>query len=217
MNTDDMFERWAGEEKVAEIADRIRDDLDSLSSIARERAGVTHTEQVPISDEESPFGPDSEPPPVTKSGGFGDVKLKGGKQKFNARKHYPRAKEMLTELWPGSMVFTVDGFKAGYGGTLVSTDLLGFIDIAGITANGAWIACNVTTTASMQAHLRDYTSPTNTHGQAKTPVVDLLENYLRNRGVFYIFGFEKVGRFWEHKVLKVTQELLDETKARKRK
>lgn len=187
------------------------------AQIARERACVRHKEAVQIPDEESPFGPDSEPPPATKKGGFGHATLKGGKSKFNARAHYPRAKAALEALHPGSMVFTVDGFKAGFGGMLVSTDLLGFLDIAGITEGGKWIGCNVTTTASIQAHLRDYTSLANTHGQARTPVVQLLEGYLARGGVFYIIGFEKVGTRWQSEIVTVTQEMLEAVKARKRK
>lgn len=138
---------------------------------------------------------------------------KGGKKE----NHHARAKTLLTKMHPGCQLYVCEKRVTVYSGRVVTVDQWGFLDLCGITAKGAWIGANVTTKAAMAKHMQDYTDPTNTHGQGQVKVIDLLEGYLARHGIFYIIGYEQVGRFWEATVWTVDQSLIDQYKARKRK
>jgi hypothetical protein len=153
-------------------------------------------------------------PDPAPSGGFGKVQgLKG--RRFNKRDLYNHAKRALAEMHPGKY-WTCDYKEITYTGQMVAKDMLGFMDVCGITTEGKWVACNVTTRDGIKPHLREYTNPKKTHGQAKIPVIVHLREYLAHGGEFYIVGFYKEGRLWKHETVRVTNDLLREYEARKR-
>lgn len=160
-----------------------------------------------------------EPEPVDEFGSVSGAQhaFKNTDKKQKQPNHHDRAMKLLTEMHPGCLLYVCEKRVTLWSGQVVKVDQWGFGDICGITSKGGWLMANVTTTAAMGAHMRDYTNPTNTHGQAKRPVVDILEQYLALRGVFYIIGFHKAGHRWEPTVWTVDQAMIDAFKARKRR
>jgi hypothetical protein len=166
---------------------------------------------------DDPFGEDvatSNLPPAAVTG-YGKVSgIKNTGSPWKAREHYPRVRKLLAETH-GGFFWNCDRKIMTYSGSMVDQDLLGFMDIQGVSG-GRFIACNVTTQASIKAHLRDYTDPRNTYGQGKLSVYSLLLEFLGNGGEFWIYGGHKEGARWQYETVKVTPELLAEYVARKR-
>jgi hypothetical protein len=140
------------------------------------------------------------------------------------REHYPRVIKALRDgSVPSEIAFCAGGFfwkcdykEIIYTGQPVSKDILGFMDIQGLKA-GRFIGLNITSKASMGTHISDYVGK-KTHGQAKVRVEVLLREFLANGGVFLIAGYHRPGTSgkWLYEWLRVTPELLDKYKARKR-
>jgi hypothetical protein len=151
-------------------------------------------------------------------------KLEAPKQKFDATQHYERAMKMLRTLRPGKY-WKADYIQPvwSYGcdvPALVSKDMLGFADVLGICPpNGHAVAGQITTRASMGAHLRKYTNPSETHGQAKIPIEFHLREFLQCGGEFILLGFFKDdgSRFWRVEIVLVSEALLDIYVSRKRR
>lgn len=160
---------------------------------------------------------DPENPPKMKSKGYGRVQVGRSGSKCHKREHYPRAYKILTEMFGGGKYWKCDYMEVTYNGMMVSKDMLGFMDVCGITPDGRWVSANITTLESIAAHLRKYSDLSKTHGQAKIPIVRHLREYLECGGRFFIIGFHKPGRLWEHKLVEVTDQMISEYEARKRK
>jgi hypothetical protein len=172
---------------------------------------------LPLIDADDPFGADTAtenlPPPAAP--GYGKVSgIKGKGSPFKAREHYPRVRKALEEKH-GGFFWNCDRKQVRYDGSIYDQDLLGFMDIQGVSG-GRFIACNVTTQTSIKDHLRKYTDPRNTYGQGKLSVYSLLLEFLKNGGEFWIYGGYKDGRLWRYETVRVTAELLGEYVARKR-
>jgi hypothetical protein len=184
----------------------------------------------PMSDEPDavdPFGDSSAAlnSPRPKQAGFGKLTGRGnGRSGKDKRDHLARVIERLhtgdvpAEVKPyaGGLYWVCDRRETTFTGKVVSIDMLGFMDIQGIFGAGWWFAVNVTSQGSIEQHLREYTDPTNTYSQAKTPVIHLLRLYLNNGGIFYIAGYYRKGRYWHYEWRRVTHELLDGYESRKR-
>lgn len=144
---------------------------------------------------------------------------------FKKTEHFPRAIKIVGALYPGKYWRVEHAAVLGtWGGNLpriVSQDMLGFADILGVTPpHGTAVAVQVTTKTQVHAHLRKYTNPNETHGQAKTPIEIHLREFLEMGCKFYVLGFHQSGgkgSKWDAEVVEVTADVLDVYKSRKRK
>lgn len=167
-------------------------------------------------------------------GGDFEVKAKAGAKStrttFDRSRVYGNAYKILKDLRPGMYwhvdttetiwrrIGTKSNGKPEWGTQLITKDMLGFADIAGVS-KGRFIFGQVTTRKQVAQHLRDYTSDSNTFGGAKTLVESLLRDFLANGGELFILGFYQEsgkGSRWRADIVQVTPELLDAYKARKR-
>lgn len=185
--------------------------------------GTREPKPLPEPDEDELFG-SYEPSdlPSDHAKGYGKVSgIKGTGSPFHAREHYPRVIKLLQQRHPG-WYLPVDRKLVLHSGMIVDQDWGGFMDICGFETaeNGRGIGCNVTTAKSMAAHLRDWTSSTNTYGQGKTPVLTLLRGFLACGCLMYLAGSEQEGgkgSRWNYRIELVTEEILEKVIARKRK
>lgn len=146
---------------------------------------------------------------------------------FNYRSVYDNAVRSMKKLYPGKY-WSVDYKEISFSkwrhgrpdfasAQIVSKDMLGFADVAGVSKS-RFVALQITTRGQIHAHLRKYVDDDATHGQAKTPIETHLREFLECGGIFLVLGFYKDpgSRFWKHELVEVSPALLDLYKARKR-
>lgn len=187
---------------------------------------VRRPKPLPVDDSPSPFGATKPEhlPPVEDSGGFGKAFEKGAPRKpltgTNLSAMYKRIREHL-EKTHGGFCFKVEHWAANDKGFNVKRDLLGFGDLMLVTGVGdetrvTMVQC--TSAGSVGAHMRKYADPTKTHGQAKTPVIELIRRWLAENGRIVVVSYEKdeTTNRWILHEHPVTMDLLDQFAARRR-